>query len=413
MKNMCKKIIGIILVIMITSSTNIALAVSQSEINSQKNQQSQISNQIDEAEEKQKQIESEKSKTMQQVETISSQIDNYESQIENLNSQIEDANTKIKESEEKLAKNEEEYKKKQEIFKQRLVVIYESGETSYLDVLLNSSSLTDFISNYYLVSELTEMDTQLIEGLEKQKQEIENSKKEIETSKEKLTTAKESKEKVSSELKTAKTEKSKYVSELSEQEKELENEIQELKQANAKISSEIKIAEAKYKKQLEELRKQEENKKNNGKNNGSSSTPTGSGYLMRPINGGTISANGYYSSGKFHGAIDYAVSTGTPVYAAAAGVVMSTANLSGSYGTYVVIRHANGLQSYYGHGTYSSICVSPGQTVSKGQQIMLSGSTGNSSGPHLHFEVRVSPYTYNGYATGYGQDSRVNPANYM
>ena len=134
---------------------------------------------------------------------------------------------------------------------------------------------------------------------------------------------------------------------------------------------------------------------------------------MRPINGGTISANGYYSSGKFHGAIDYAVSTGTPVYAAAAGVVMSTANLSGSYGTYVVIRHANGLQSYYGHGTYGSICVSPGQTVSKGQQIMLSGSTGNSSGPHLHFEVRVSPYTYNGYATGYGQDSRVNPANYM
>lgn len=415
MKNICKRIIGIILTVILISSTNVALAVSKSEINAQKNQQSQINNQIDEAEEKQKQIESEKSKTMQQVESISSQIDNYESQIEDLNSQIEDANTKIKEAEEKLSKNEEEYKKKQETFKQRLVVIYESGETSYLDVLLNSSSLTDFISNYYLVSELTEMDTQLIEGLEKQKQEIENSKQEIETSKEKLTTAKESKENVSSELKTAKTEKSKYVSQLSDQEKELEAEIQELKQANAKISNEIKIAEAKYQKQLKELRKQEESKNNNGKNNGNgnSSTPTGSGYLMKPINGGTISANGYYSSGKFHGAIDYAVSTGTPVYAAAAGVVMSTANLSGSYGTYVVIRHANGLQSYYGHGTYGSICVSPGQTVSKGQQIMLSGSTGNSSGPHLHFEVRVSPYTYNGYATGYGQDSRVNPANYM
>ena len=92
---------------------------------------------------------------------------------------------------------------------------------------------------------------------------------------------------------------------------------------------------------------------------------------------------------------------------------MSTANLSGSYGTYVVIRHANGLQSYYAHGTYGSICVSPGQTVTKGQQIMKSGNTGNSSGAHLHFEVRKSPYSYNGYATGYGQDSRVNPANYM
>ena len=164
---------------------------------------------------------------------------------------------------------------------------------------------------------------------------------------------------------------------------------------------------------MEELRRQEESKNNNNSNNGGNSTSTGSGYFMRPVSGGSISTNGYYSSGKFHGAIDYAVSSGSPVYAAAAGVVMSTANLSGSYGTYVVIRHANGLQSYYAHGTYGSICVSPGQTVSKGQQIMLSGSTGNSSGPHLHFEVRTSPYSYNGYATGYGQDSRVNPANYM
>ena len=104
---------------------------------------------------------------------------------------------------------------------------------------------------------------------------------------------------------------------------------------------------------------------------------------------------------------------GTPVYAAADGVVMTTANLTTSYGTHIVIRHANGLQTYYAHGTRGSICVSPGQTVKKGQLIMKSGSTGNSSGPHLHFEVRVSPYNYNGYATAYGQDSRVNPNNYM
>lgn len=412
MKNICKKITGIMLIVILITSTNVALAVTQSEINNQKNQQSQISNQIDEAEEKQKEIEAKKSEAQKQVESISSQIDSYESQIDDLDSQIADANTKIKEAEEKLAQNQEEYEKKQETFKQRLVVIYESGETSYLDVLLSSSSLTDFISNYYLVSELTEMDTQLIESLEKEKEEIENSKKEIETSKQTLTTAKASKESVTNDLKSAKSEKDKYVAQLSEEEKELEQEIQELKQANAKIANEIKIAEEKYKKQLEELKRQEENSSSSGGTSGGSSS-TGSGYFMRPVSGGSISANGYYSSGKFHGAIDYAVSEGTPVYAAAAGVVMSTANLSGSYGTYVVIRHANGLQSYYAHGTYGSICVSPGQTVSKGQQIMKSGNTGNSSGPHLHFEVRKLPYSYNGYATAYGQDSRVNPANYM
>ena len=404
MKNICKKITGIMLIAIFITSTNVALAVTQAEIDKQKNQQSQISNQIDEAEEKQKEIEAKKSETQKQVESISSQIDSYESQIDDLNSQIADANAKIKEAEEKLVQNQEEYEKKQEIFKQRLVVIYESGETSYLDVLLSSSSLTDFISNYYLVSELTDMDAQLMESLEKQKEEIETSKKEIEASKETLTTAKASTENVANQLKSAKTEKDKYVAQLSDEEKELEKEIQELKQANARIANEIKIAEEKYKKQLEEL-------KNN--TSGGSSNTAGSGFFMTPVKTGSISAKAYYSSGKFHGAVDYAVSVGTPVYAAAAGVVMSTANLSGSYGTYVVIRHANGLQSYYAHGTYGSIRVTPGQTVAKGQQIMKSGNTGNSTGPHLHFEVRISPYSYNGYATAYGQDSRVNPLNYM
>ena len=135
---------------------------------------------------------------------------------------------------------------------------------------------------------------------------------------------------------------------------------------------------------------------------------------MRPISGGSISANGYYpSSGKFHGAIDYAVSPGTTVMAAADGVVMTTADLTSSYGTHIVIQHANGTQTWYGHGTRGSICVKPGQIVKKGEKIMLSGSTGHSSGPHLHFEVRVSPYKYKTDATAYGQDSRVDPNKYM
>ena len=171
--------------------------------------------------------------------------------------------------------------------------------------------------------------------------------------------------------------------------------------------------------QLEELKKQQQQNQNNNnsgsKNNSGSNTKpsTGSGYFMRPISGGSVSANGYYSSGKFHGAIDYAISTGTTVMAAADGVVMTTADLSSSYGTHVVIRHANGTQTYYGHGTRGSICVKPGQIVKKGEKIMLSGSTGNSSGPHLHFEVRVSPYSYSYSATAYGQDCRVDPNKYM
>lgn len=417
MKNICKKIIGIILIAILITSTNVALAVTQSDINKQKSEKDKISNQIDKAEEKKKEVESKKTEAQKQVDSLNSQIDGYESQIDGLDLQIADADKKLKESEEKLEENKKEYEKKQETLKQRLVVIYESGETSFLDVLLNSSSLTDFISNYYLVSELTEMDSQLIDGLKKEKEEIENSKKEIENSKQQLTEAKASKESVSNELKTAKAEKSKYVAQLSDEEAKVQKEIDELKQANTRIANEIKEAEKKYEKQLEELKKQEENKNNDKLNSSSGSSssgykPSGNGYLSAPVLG-PITATAYYSSGKFHGAIDYGVSEGTPVHAAAAGVVMSTANLSDSYGTYVVIRHANGLQSYYAHGTYGSICVSPGQTVSKGQQIMRSGNTGNSQGAHLHFEVRKSPYNYSYSASAYGQDSRVNPASYM
>ena len=403
MKIISQRIIGIILIVMLLASTDISLAVSESEINEQKKQQNQINNKITETEEKKKDVENEKSETLKQVESINSQIDNYETQINDLDIKISEANVKIKEEEQKLSEAEQSYKEQEELIKKRMVAIYMSGDTSYLDVLLSSKSLTDFISSYYLVSEVTQMDSELLEKIQKQKEEIENAKKEIENSKATLTASKTEKESVNSQLKTAKTEKDKYVSQLSDQEKELEQEIQTLKEDNAKITSAISQAQIAYKKQLEELKKQQEknnsNSSNNSTNNSSNSgnkknnntgASTGSGYFMRPVSGGSISTNGYYSSGKFHGAIDYAISAGTPVYAAAAGVVMVTDNLPNSYGTYVVIQHANGMQSYYGHGTRGSICVSPGQTVSKGQKIMLSGSTGNSSGPHLHFELRLS-----------------------
>ena len=421
MKSIFQKLIGMALISILLASTNVALAATLADINSNQKK-------IDEAEEKQKQVESDKTEAMKQVESINSKIDDYETQINDLDSKITDANTKIKEEEKKLAQAEQDYKEQEELIKKRMVAVYTSGDTSYLDVLLSSKNLTDFISSYYLVSEVTKMDAELLDKIQKQKEEIETAKKEIENNKDTLTASKTEKENVNNQLKTAKTEKDKYVAQLSDQEKELEQEIQQLKQDNAKIANEIKQAEIAYKKQLEELKKQQEaanSQKNNNSNNSSNSnsgknnnsgsftTPTGSGYFMKPVSGGSISTNGYYSSGKFHGAIDYAISSGSPVYAAAAGVVMITDNLTSSYGTYVVIRHANGMQSYYGHGTRGSICVSPGQIVKKGQQIMLSGSTGNSSGPHLHFELRTAPYSYRYSATAYGQDSRVNPLNYM
>ena len=103
--------------------------------------------------------------TLKEVEELNSQITNYQGQISSLDTQINEADTKIKQAEEELAQKQKEYEKKQETLQKRLVYIYEAGETSYLDVLLNSSSLADFISKYYIASELTEIDTQLVEDL--------------------------------------------------------------------------------------------------------------------------------------------------------------------------------------------------------------------------------------------------------
>ena len=114
----------------------------------------------------------------------------------------------------------------------------------------------------------------------------------------------------------------------------------------------------------------------------------------------------YYSSGQYHGAVDFGAAgiNGAPVYAVADGYVVTSTRLNGSYGNYIIIKHDNGLFTLYAHGQAGSIAVSKGQRVSKGQQIMRVGNTGNSTGPHLHFEVRQYPGLYN---------NRVAPLDYI
>lgn len=400
MKKIIKKFTGILIsVVMLMQATTVLAVDERKEL---QNEKSKINSQIKEAEEKQKQIEAEKSQTMKTVEDLISKISSSESEIDDLEDKVADLENQISSKEKDIQKKEEEYTEQEALLDARLVAMYQNGDSSYLDVLLSANSVTDFLTKYYYASKLIEYDKQLIQATQDQKKQIEEEKTSLEENKKELSVSLSQAEAKKTQLNSLKNEKQSYANKLTAQEKELEKEIEELETANRKIQNEIKQAEIRYKKQLEELEKK------NGNN-----TTTGSGYFARPVSGGSVTATAYYSSGKFHGAVDYGVHQGTTVMAAADGVVMSTANLSGSYGTYIVIRHANGMQTYYAHGTAGSICVNPGQTVKKGEKIMLSGNTGNSTGAHLHFEVRVSPYRYNYKATGYGQDSRVNPLNYL
>ena len=114
--------------------------------------------------------------------------------------------------------------------------------------------------------------------------------------------------------------------------------------------------------------------------------PSGSGVLGWPVSGPVTSGFGV-RWGRMHEGIDIAVGEGTPVRAAAAGVVIY-AGWMGGYGNLVVVDHGNGLSTAYGHN--SSLAVSVGQSVTAGGTISYSGSTGHSTGPHVHFEVRVA-----------------------
>ena len=382
-----KKILIVALLIVIILSTNLAvsLAATKSEL---QNKQSDINEQIKQTQSEISAVKEEMSDTMKQIQDLNTQISGYQSEINELEYKIDDLENDIKESQEKLEEAEKNYTKQEEAFKNRIVAQYEAGETTYLDVLLGGGSLWDMVSNWYVVSEIADLDNQMLDQIEKNKNEIAEAKKTLETSKEQIEVTKKNKEQKASALKSSQATKEQYVDELSDSEKELNSELEKLKAANDAITRELKAMENKYSDKIANL--------------------GGTGTLQRPVRSGVITATMYYSSGRYHGALDYGVPVGTEVYAAAEGVVLAANWSNGGLGNYVCIQHSGGLRTYYGHGN-GEFYVKPGDVVKKGQLIMLSGNTGNSSGPHLHFEVRVSPYNW----SYWGNDSRRDPRNYL
>ena len=391
------RIFSIILVLCIITNANAVFAVTQSEINKQKNEANQVSEQIEDVKEQQEEVAAKKSEAQKQVDTLNTQINSYENEIDKLEAQIDNANSKLKEAEKQLKENQEQYDEQQKLLEQRLVATYEAGETSFLDVILNSKGLVDMISNYYLVSEIVEHDTELLEEIEAKKQQIEKSKQEIEDSKKTLVTAKANKESVATQLKTTQQEKNKYVKELTQEEAKLEKELSELKNHESSISSKIKKMQAAYDAEIAAKKKAEAAKKSSGSSsNSSSSNKSSSSYgfgwpVANPVIGTGYGVSGRYWSSGYHTGLDFRASSGTAVYSIGDGQVFDT-GYNSAYGNYVEIYHGNNVYSFYAHA--SRVQVSAGQKVTKGQQIMLSGATGNVTGPHLHFEIRTPGYRY-------------------
>lgn len=404
MKKMYLKVVSILVIATIILNT-VSISYAASSISSQKNE---LNQKIQETKDNLNEVNSQKEESQNKVNDLASQIDSYETQINSLKSEIETKTNEVNELQKKLDELEAEREKNQSLLDERLVTLYEAGEVSYLDMLLSSTDLTEFISSYYMIETLTAADKELIQNLENDKQEIADTQEKVNASLDEIETKKSELETVQQQLSEAKNEEQTKVDELTEQSHDLESDVEEYEKKMKELDAKEKAQEAALQKKYEEAKKkaEQENSSSSSSSSGSSSNSGGSvssqGFI-RPVKTGSITATMYYSSGKYHGAVDFGVSVGTPVYAAADGIVVtSTWGGSDSYGYYIKIKHYNGLYTLYAHA--SSLVVSVGQEVKQGQLIMYSGNTGNSTGPHLHFEVRVSPGGYS---------NRVNPLDYL
>ena len=379
-----KSIVILTVIVSILNLLSISYAAS-----SFSNQKNELNKKIQETKENLDDINSQKKESQEKVNDLSGKINSYESQINSLEGEIASKTKEANEMQKKLDELELEREKNQNLLDERLITLYEAGEVSYLDMLLSSSDLTEFISSYYMIETLTAADKELIQNLENDKKEIAEMQEKINTSLNEIETKKTKLESVKQELNKAKNKEETKVEELTEQSHDLESDVKAYEKKMKELDEKEKEQERALQKKYEEAKKKAEAQNNSaGSNSGSTSSGgVSSKGFIRPVKSGKITATMYYSSGKYHGAVDFGVSVGTPVYASADGIVVtSTWGGSDSYGYYVKIKHYNGYYTLYAHA--SSLVVKVGQEVKQGDLIMYSGNTGNSTGPHLHFEVR-------------------------
>ena len=346
-------------------------------------------------------------------------------QLESVLDEMETTKKKITAKEDEISKKEDELLIAQvdednqyEDMKKRIKYMYENGNVEFIEIILSAENISDFLNKTEYVTKISEYDRDMLVEFQKTVEQVQKKEEELRAEYEELsalqTTLSEKRASVETLLSNKNIQIANLESEIGENAKVLQQLIAEAQEAERRQ----KEAEA------AQLAAQQQAMNNNaGQNNqiqapsgGSSTGGSTSGGVVPPSSGNVVSGSGYfthpcpgmtYQSSYFgeirefevggHKGHDYAAPEGTPTYAAAAGTVL-IANYSTSAGNWVVIQHDNGLVSKYMH--HSALTVSAGQRVEKGQQIGYVGSTGQSTGPHLHFQVEL-----NGVA--------VNPSNYM
>lgn len=343
-----------------------------------------------EAERKSK--EKELSGVLKKKNEIEVEMSAMEEDISDIDAVISEKETEIETKRQEIKRYTELIDENEDQFKQRLKVMYERGSTSYIEILLDAKGLSDLFTRMAVVRDIAEHDKKIINTYVDARTGVENAKQIVELEKAEKEEAKDLLSEKRRELAAKKAEKEELVA-------DLQYDINEYK----KLEEQGEKQEELVKQELAaELAKQEKTSSSSG----ASTAPVNlsGGAFCWPSQSSTRVTSDYGTrihpitkTQKFHKGIDIGAAQGTNVLAAADGTVVTAGWNSGGYGYYITINHGGGIVTLYGHN--SKLLVKAGDKVKKGQVIAKVGSTGNSTGPHIHFEVLkdgtvVNPYNY-------------------
>lgn len=396
--------------------------------------QSDVSTDIEEKESEIAELEEKEAKLNKDIETLDTQFAETTGKIREQEANIKEVTKEIEQLKAQIEEVKARIEERNELLEDRARSLQQSGGMiSYLDVLLGAQSFGDFVGRVNAVSTIVEADREIIKAHEADKQLLEQSEADLNNKLKELQQALTNLEDLKKQLASQKKKKEELMAKVMEQQEEALHDYHELEDEATFLAEQKRAIEAEEKRQREEAaraaaaaeakRKAEAAAAAANSSNSSASSSSGSsssssqkpavstsGDFMWPASGRRSSEYGYRihpvtGGRKLHSGIDIANGVGTPIYAAASGTVIR-ANYSSSYGNVVYISHNINGQVYttvYAHQT--SLFVRSGQSVSKGQQIGTMGSTGRSTGSHLHFEIHKGAWN--------GSASAVNPRSYL
>ena len=318
-----------------------------------------------------------KSKAKEALDLIAQQIILTEDEITTTQRLLDQYDLAIQDMEEEIAELEADEAEQYEAFYAQVRWMEETGSVSYLSIFFEASSFAEMLDYAMLITDIMDYSDRIITALERTQQQLALSRAELQEARTEQDAVKDELEADKAELEKQKADAEALYDQIAEQEADLAAAAKQLAKDEAEMTNALKAAEKKYAEQIAALN-----------NSGEWYWPLPGIYKLSSLFGAR--KDPFTGKASNHTGTDIPASSGTKIYSAQGGVVTTVGkNKNHSYGYYVIISHGNGISTLYAH-MKSVASVKEGETVEKGQVIGYVGSTGGSTGPHLHFEFRVN-----------------------